>query len=245
MTTIPADPLDGARVVLIGGSSGIGRAVAEQARARGAEVVITGRDEAKLARIGKLIGAASTTVLDAHHDQEIEHFFAQLGAVDHVVSLVGDSMTGGFLSTSPDTMRHVLSSKFWANWMIGRGAASVLRPGGSAVFTAGTGGRAHEISGSYVANLAITALVEGLAVELAPDVRVNAVAPTFMGRATAFWREVPAEELAQQQAGFSESVPLKRTGTVHEVASAYLYLMGNSFVTGQVLVVDGGVMLTK
>jgi NAD(P)-dependent dehydrogenase (short-subunit alcohol dehydrogenase family) len=245
MTAIPADSLDGARVVVIGGSSGIGRGVAEQALARGADVVIAGRDEAKLARIGKLIGSASTAVLDAHDDGEIERFFARLGSVDHVVSLVGDSMVGGFLRTSPATMRHVLDSKFWANWMIGRGAASVLRPGGSAVFTAGTGGRADEISASYVANLAITALVQGLAVELAPDVRVNAVAPTFMGRATAFWREVPAEELAQQQAGFSESVPLGRTGTVSEVASAYLYLMGNSFVTGQVLAVDGGVMLTK
>ena len=154
-------------------------------------------------------------------------------------------MVGGFLRTSPATMRHVLDSKFWANWMIGRGAASVLSPGGTAVFTAGTGGRANEISGSYVANLAITALVRGLAVELAPDVRVNAVAPTFMGRATAFWREAPDQELAQQQTDFAKSVPLERTGTVHEVASAYLYLMANSFVTGQVLAVDGGVMLTK
>ncbi|MEP7054283.1 MAG: SDR family oxidoreductase [Actinomycetota bacterium] len=65
------------------------------------------------------------------------------------------------------------------------------------------------------------------------------------GGATDFGRESPAEELSQQQARFRESVPIGRTGTVHEVAPASPYLMASSFVTGQVLAVDGGVMLEK
>jgi NAD(P)-dependent dehydrogenase (short-subunit alcohol dehydrogenase family) len=56
---------------------------------------------------------------------------------------------------------------------------------------------------------------------------------------------VPTGELEKAQAVFSESVPLKRLGTAQEVASAYVYLMANGFITGQVLVVDGGVMLQK
>jgi NAD(P)-dependent dehydrogenase (short-subunit alcohol dehydrogenase family) len=159
--------------------------------------------------------------------------------------MVGDSMSGGFLTTSPETMRHVLHSKFWTNWMIGKHAASKLREGGSITFTAGTGGRAQEISASYVANLGIGALVAGLASELAPRVRVNAVAPTFMGTGTQFWKDLSADELEQAQAAFRETVPLKRLGTVKEVASAYVHLMTNGFITGQVLSVDGGVMLQK
>lgn len=56
----------------------------------------------------------------------------------------------------------------------------------------GTGGRPHEISATYVANLGIGALVQGFAAELAPDIRVNAVAPTFMGGETAFWKRCDA-----------------------------------------------------
>ena len=88
-------------------------------------------------------------------------------------------------------------------------------------------------------------MVQGLASELAPHVRVIAVAPTFMGTGTAFWKEMPAGELEKFQTTFSESVPLKRLATVEQVASAYVHLMANGFITGQVLAVDGGVMLRK
>jgi NAD(P)-dependent dehydrogenase (short-subunit alcohol dehydrogenase family) len=74
---------------------------------------------------------------------------------------------------------------------------------------------------------------------------VNAVAPTSMGTRTVFWWDVPTAELEEAQAEFGESVPLKRLATVEEVASAYVHLMSNSFITGQVLAVDGGVMLRK
>lgn len=244
MTSQAAIPsLDRQLVVVIGGSSGIGHEVARQALASGASVTVTGRDRARLAAAADRLCGAATAELDAHDDGAVERFFTGLGTVDHVVSMVGDSMAGGFTTTTPETMRHVLRSKFWANWVIGRQAAPALRHGGSLTFTSGTGGRPHEISATYVANLGLGALVQGLAVELAPRARVNAVAPTFMGAATAFWRDLSAEELRQQVAGFGERVPLGRIATVAEVASAYLHLIVNGFVTGQTVAVDGGVML--
>jgi NAD(P)-dependent dehydrogenase (short-subunit alcohol dehydrogenase family) len=118
-----------------------------------------------------------------------------------------------------------------------------MREGGSITFTAGTGGRPHEVSASYVANLGLGALVEGLAVEVAPSVRVNAVAPTFMD--TPFWRAMSRAEFEDAASAFVQHVPLGRLATVDEVASAYIFLMTNAFVTGQVLAVDGGVMLRK
>jgi NAD(P)-dependent dehydrogenase (short-subunit alcohol dehydrogenase family) len=233
-------------VVIIGGSSGIGFEIARQTSALGARLTIVGRDQVKLAASAKKLGGTvKAAVLDAHDDAAQEEFFSKLVAVDHLVSMVGDSMAGGFLTTTPETMRHVLHSKFWSNWLIGKHAAPKVRAGGSITFTAGTGGRAQEISASYVANLGIGALVQGLASELAPRVRVNAVSPTFMGKRTPFWKDMPPKELKKTIAGFTESVPLKRLATVEEVASAYVYLMGNDFITGQVLTVDGGVMLRK
>ncbi len=229
----------GDRVVVIGGTSGIGREVARQALAAGASVLVTGRDP------GRLAAAAAefeTAELDAHDERALEAFFGTVGAVDHVVSLVGDSMSGGFLTTTPDTMRHVLDSKFVTNWLIGRHASSVLRPGGSLTFTSGTGGHPHEVSATYVANAGIEALVQGLAYELAPDARVNAVAPTFLGTRTGFWRDVPG--LAELESGFAQKVPLRRIADVEEVAAAYLHLLTNRYITGQVLAVDGGVMLS-
>ena len=233
------------RVVVIGGSSGIGRVVAREAGAQGARLLITGRDPRKLAAAAEQLGAADIAVLDAHDEAALDSFLDTLADVDHLVSMVGDSMAGGFLTTSRATLRHVLQSKFYCNWVIGSRAAKKLSDGGSLTFTAGTGGRAHDVSASYVANLGIGALVQGLAAEVAPRLRVNAVAPTFMGAQTAFWRDMPSVELETAQAAFSASIPLQRVGTVEEVASAYIYLMTNGFITGQVLPVDGGVMLRK
>ena len=240
-------------VVIIGGSSGIGFEIARQTSALGARLTIVGRDQAKLAAAAeKLGGSVKTAVLDAHDDTAREEFFSKSAPIDHLVSMVGDSMSGGFMATTPETMRHVFHSKFWSNWLIGKYAAPKVRDGGSITFTAGTGGRAQEISASYVANLGVGALAQGLASELAPRVRVNAVSPTFMGKGTAFWKDgrwskevMPPQDIKKMITGFTDSVPLKRLATVEEVASAYVYLMGNSFITGQILTVDGGVMLRK
>jgi NAD(P)-dependent dehydrogenase (short-subunit alcohol dehydrogenase family) len=238
--------LDGQTVLVVGGSSGIGHEVARQAAKEGARLIIAGRNPAKLGGAAeRLNGAVQTVAMNAHDEAELESAFSDLDTLDHVVSMVGDSMAGGFLTTDLETMRHVLHSKFWSNWIIGRNAAGKIRDGGSMTFTSGTGARPHEASATYVANLGVSALVQGLAYELAPRVRVNAVAPTFMGRATSFWRGMPANELEQAQARFAETVPLRRLGTPEQVASAYIHLITNNFITGQVLSVDGGVMLSK
>ena len=238
--------MNGQTVVVVGGSSGIGFEIARQAGEQGARLIIVGRDESRLSdAAARLGGSVKTFAADAHEQKAVEALFATLDPVDHVVSMVGDSMEGGFLDTPPETMRHVLHSKFITNWTIGRRAARNVRPGGSITFTSGTGGRAQDVSASYVANLGISALVQGLASELAPHVRVNAVAPTFMGQGTGFWRHVPPEELAKIETSFAESIPLKRLGTVQEIASTYLHLMLNGFITGQVVAVDGGAMLRE
>lgn len=236
--------LEGKKVVVIGGSSGIGLAIACQARAQGASLVILGRDPVKVSDAVSMLGGDTQGVVgDAHDHSALEEFVGALPDCDHLVSMIGDTMAGGFLETPLETMRHVLHSKFWTNLLIARCAAPLIRDGGSMTFTSGSGVRAQEAAASYVANQALAAMVQGLGSELAPSVRVNVVAPAFMD--TALWRAKRREDIDARIRSYSQINPLGRLGTPEEVASAYIFLMVNRYMTGQVLQIDGGMMLRK
>jgi NADP-dependent 3-hydroxy acid dehydrogenase YdfG len=86
-------------VVVIGGSSGIGYEIARQTSVQGARLIIVGRNQATLAAAERLMGTVKTAVLDAYDETALETFFSRLEVVDHVVSMVGDSMAGGFVTT--------------------------------------------------------------------------------------------------------------------------------------------------
>jgi NAD(P)-dependent dehydrogenase (short-subunit alcohol dehydrogenase family) len=236
--------LEGKTVVVIGGSSGIGLAIARKAHAEGASLVIVGRDPVKVSNAASTLGGhAQGIVGDAHDHAALEQFVAALPDFDHLVSMIGDTMSGGFLKTPLETMRHVLHSKFWTNLLIARFAAPLVRDGGSMTFTSGSGVRAQEAAASYVANQALAAMAQGLGSELGPRVRVNVVAPAFMD--TALWRAKPREDIEARTRSYSQINPLGRLGTPEEVASAYIFLMVNTYTTGQVLQIDGGMMLRK
>ncbi|WP_437883915.1 SDR family oxidoreductase [Pseudomonas sp. LRF_L74] len=237
--------LQGKTLVIIGGSSGIGLRVAQLAAAEGAELIVLGRNAQRLEQARADLVSAGATVhvhaVDAHDHVRLEVLFTELPAFDHLVSMVGDVMGGGFVAASMSEIRRVMESKFFTNVRIGQLAAGKLREGGSLVFTSGTGGRAQNACASYVGNLGINALVEGLAVELAPRVRVNAVSPTWT--VTPFWRDQPAQQVEATRQRFAEAIPLGRTAQIDELARAYLFLIGNGFITGQHIAVDGGIML--
>ncbi|KAF1049795.1 SDR family NAD(P)-dependent oxidoreductase [Xylophilus sp.] len=233
-------------VLVVGGSSGIGRRVAERAAEDGARLIIVGRNADRLAETAAALGGkapfVATIQVDAHDHAALEAAFQSLPPVDHAVSMVGDVMGGGFLGADLAVIRHVIESKFFTNVRLAQLLAPQLRDGGSLVFTSGTGGRAQDACASYVGNLGINALVEGLAVELAPrGVRVNAVSPTWT--LTPFWRDVPAEQIAAIRSRFENTIPLRRLAEIDELADAYLFLMKNGFITGQHVAVDGGIML--
>jgi NAD(P)-dependent dehydrogenase (short-subunit alcohol dehydrogenase family) len=162
---------------------------------------------------------------------------------DHLVTMIGDTMAGGLLQTPLEAMRHVLHSKFWTNLLIARFAAPLVREGGSMTFTSGSGVRAQEAAASFVANQALAAMVQGLGSELGARVRANVVAPAFID--TALWRAKPREEIDARIRSYTQTNPLGRLGTPEEVASAYIFLMVNTYITGQVLQIDGGMMLRK
>ncbi|MFC6169820.1 SDR family oxidoreductase [Loigolactobacillus jiayinensis] len=236
--------LQNKRVLVLGGTSGFGEEVARQALQQDAQVMIVGRDPERFQQaLGRLmaIGRVAGQTFDVRDEAALATYLSQVGPVDHIVSMVGGALSGGFLDTPLAEIRAAVEAKFFTNVLIAQQAAKHLAPNGSLIFTAGAGGHPHDASGAIVGNQAIQTLVQGLAVELAPRQRANAVAPTWTP--TGLWRGLTPEQLQQNQAATEAQIPLRRVATVTEVASAYLYLMQNTYVTGQVLAVDGGFSL--
>lgn len=233
------------KVLIIGGTSGFGQQIAQQALESQANVYIIGRNEKRLqtalSGFKKYDDRIHGSALDAHDAHQLEQFLSSFGPFDHVVSMLGGAMGGGFMDSPLSLIRQTIEDKFFANLQLVKIIVPYLNKNGSFTMTSGAGGKPHNASGAIVGNRAINTLVEGLAVELAPDYRVNAVAPTWTP--TGLWRGNSPQDLQQQEMAMSQSIPLKRVATKNEVASAYIYLMNAAFVTGQILHVDGGIDL--
>lgn len=227
------------RILIIGGTSGFGAAVATQAAAAGAHVHVIGRDPVRLHNFLEAHPGIAGSTLDASDGAQLHAYFARHADYTHLVSLLGGAMGGGFLDSDIATIRQTIEDKFFANLQLAQAAAGHITA--SMTFTSGAGGHPQDASGAIIGNQAIDTMVAGLAVELAPNVRVNAVAPTWTP--TGLWRNLTPAQRDAQATAFAKNVPLGRVATIAEVASAYLYLMDNAFVTGQVLHVDGGVDL--
>ncbi|MFT3855623.1 MAG: SDR family oxidoreductase [Ilumatobacteraceae bacterium] len=233
----------GKKVVVIGGTSGIGRTVASRSAALGAEVVVASSSQAKVdAARAELPAGAEALVVDVTDEGQVASLFGRVGPFDHLVytagdwgSMAGERLAGLDLERAPD----VFAVRFWGALTAAKHAHRSMTPGGSITLTDGL--IAHRPRpGAAVRTAmagAIEHLVTGLAVELAP-VRVNAVCPGMI--ATDVLASIPAERITAMTA--RQAVP--RPGTPDEAAEAYLYLMRGTYTTGQVLRVDGGMSLT-
>jgi len=134
----------------------------------------------------------------------------------------------------------VFAVRFWGALTLAKYGAPTLAEGGSLTVTDGVIGH-RPAPGTFVSTAmagAVEHLVRGLAVELAP-LRVNGVCPGLIR--TGVFDPLPEERISEM----TKKQPVPRIGTPGEAAEAYLYLMRNGYVTGQVLVVDGGTVLTR
>jgi NAD(P)-dependent dehydrogenase (short-subunit alcohol dehydrogenase family) len=240
---MPVPTLSGQRVVVIGGSSGIGFAVAEAALADGATVVVGSSNDAKVqAAVERLGAGASGRAVNVREEGSVQAFVEAAGAFDHLVFTAGDwggnPPSSGIADLDFATAGAVLNVRFWGALMAIKHALPGLSQAGSITLTDGV--RAHRPAKGAPLSTAFAGAIEhltmGLAVDLAP-VRVNAVCPGVI--LTEVWDSVPAERLGRM----TERLPVPRAGQPSEVAQAYIYLMRGGYTTGQVLVVDGGYML--
>jgi NAD(P)-dependent dehydrogenase (short-subunit alcohol dehydrogenase family) len=232
------------RVVVIGGSSGMGLATARAAAREGAAVtVVSSRPERVDAAVAELPVGCDGAVLDVRDEDAIGGLFEHVGELDHLVFTAGDSFTPRpLIEMSPAEARAVLDVRFWGAVGVIRSAASRIRKGGSIALTTGTVGQ-RPLPGAALAAAgagAAEGLVRGLAAELAP-VRVNAVRAGAIR--TPLWDGVPEPQREAVFARLAQHTLLGTIGEPEEIALAHLYLMQNRYVTGTVLTVDGGLLL--
>ncbi|OJX72967.1 SDR family oxidoreductase [Leifsonia sp. 71-9] len=243
MTQHSIERLAGRSVVLIGGGSGIGLAVARQAVAAGARVRLGGRTPATLERAAAELGdAASWGVVDTSDDDSVARFFEPVEAVDALLTTAASYTTGPFTTSTIAEARSPFESKFWGQYRVVHAALPLLTRDASVVLMSGAASvRPAGPAAAYVAaNAAIEGLARGLAVELAP-VRVNAIAPgTIDGN---LWSQRSAEVREAAFSGFSATTVLGRPGTEDEIADAVIHLFTSTYTTGSTLYVDGGYAL--
>ena len=232
------------RVVIVGGSSGIGLAVAEQVALQGAEVVIVSGNAARVQGAVKSIGGkAQGQAVDVSDERAVENFFANLGAFDHLIFTAGDSLQLHQLAdTDLKQARRAFELRYWSALATVKYGSPQIRKGGSIVLTTGVAGRRPHSGWVIAASVCgtIEALTRALAIELAP-IRVNAVSPGVVR--TNLWQNMTSSEREGLYESVGKRLPVGRVGEAHDIAQAFLFLMNEGFSTGQTVVVDGGTVL--
>jgi len=224
------DEITNSKILIVGGSSGIGLAVAKHACKRAARVLIASRNPS-VAELPE--GSVELRTLDITSSSDRNRLFEDIGTIDHLVIAVrpeADSVP--FLSIDAANARKAFETKFWGAYQLIQVAYSHLRESGSITLTSGIAGEKIYRGASTMAliNSATETLCRTLAVELAP-LRVNVVSPGFIE---------PKPESLQK---IASQFPSQRLASLDEVASVYISVMANPYVTGSVTVVDGGARL--
>jgi NAD(P)-dependent dehydrogenase (short-subunit alcohol dehydrogenase family) len=230
------------KIVVVGGSSGMGLAIATLMRKEGYEITIASRSKEKLAQAVKVIGKAESYVLDVTQEAETQAFFDSHPVFDHLIISAADFVMGPFLELSLKEARQFFDSKFWGQYTVAKYAAPKMRENGSITFFSGIAGQKPFLNMAVASaiNAAIEGLTRTLALELAP-LRVNAIAPGTI--ATPIWSGVSEEEKKSFFQKISETLPAGRVGQPEDIAQVIKFLIACEYMTGQVISCDGGACL--
>ncbi|HEV2516377.1 MAG TPA: SDR family oxidoreductase [Devosia sp.] len=236
--------LMGRKIVVVGGSSGIGLGVAAAALERGAELVIVGRSQEKLLRAQRDLGGngrVSTVTADMTREGEISAAFAGIGAFDHLVSTAGNPPPGDPIGeTNADEVRRFIDDKLVGAVLVAKHAVRTLKRGGSMTFTSGINKDRPPVPGGAVVSAiagSFSYFARALALELAPS-RVNIVSPGWVD--TPMFDELVGEAKAGYFEAMAARLPIGRIAAPADVAPAYIYAMENEFMTGETIHIDGG-----
>jgi NAD(P)-dependent dehydrogenase (short-subunit alcohol dehydrogenase family) len=232
------------RAVVVGGSSGIGRATALMLAERGAEVVVAGTRKSALDEVaGQVAGSITGRKLDIGSTASLDSFAASLGNFDALVISAGRRGAGQPFIEAPFTdMEAQIGLRLTYTLRAIHVLARQLSSGGSIVLVSGIAARRAlpNALALTVTNAGLEAATMGLARELAP-IRVNCVSPGRLD--TSYWDGLPEERRARMREEAATGLPVGRIGTAEDVARAVCFLLENDFVTGTVLDCDGGMKL--
>lgn len=236
----------GHTVVVVGGGSGIGKAIARQAAEAGADIVISSRDRAKLDAAVEELGTGIAIPVDMTKPDSVNIWTASLPEkIDHLVISASSAAHGPFTHLPEGDLRAMFDAKFFGPYSVAKSVLPKMQPGGSITFFSGVLSRrpGMNCSGLGAVNGAVEALTRGLALELGPELRVNCLSPGMIKSEAYAGMDPTAREGMYTATG--ASLPLGRVGEVDEAADAALFLISNTNTTGFVLDVDGGHMVRQ
>jgi NAD(P)-dependent dehydrogenase (short-subunit alcohol dehydrogenase family) len=232
--------LQGQRVIVLGGTSGIGLATAAAAAGQGATVtVVSSRRTSVDKALAVLPAGATGRAVDLGRPGEVRALFDDLGEIDHLVYTAGEPLELMNVATLDlDAARNFFTLRYFGALSAVQ-AAHVRR---SITLTTGVAKDRPGPGWAVAASIcgAVEALTRALAVELAP-VRVNAVSPGVVR--SPLWSRMGDDDRERMYREVSAQIPVGRVGEVEDIAEAYLFCMAQPFATGTVLTVDGGAIL--
>jgi NAD(P)-dependent dehydrogenase (short-subunit alcohol dehydrogenase family) len=232
--------LKGKKVVVVGGSSGIGFSAAELAKAEGAEVIIASHNAERLKTAAQKLSVKGIQA-DVTSDESVASLFGACGPVNHVVLTAAQLRSGPFKTVSMEDVRGTLEGKFWGAWRVAKSAE--ILPGGSLTLVSGYLSVRPRPNSAIVgaANGAIESLARSLALELAP-VRVNCVSPGIID--TPIRAAMPEAARRDMLAKTAASLPVGRVGVGEDIARQILAFMTIGFATGSIVYIDGGALIS-
>ena len=243
-TQINNSKLQGKRVIIMGGTSGIGLATAQAAAGEGAHVVIVSSNQQRVNdALATLPDTAKGHAVDLSNEHNIKTFFHGIGNFDHLVYTAGENLSLTYLNDMDLEKAHdFFTLRYWGALASLKYGAPHINQGGSISLMGGTAGARP--GAGWVLGASTCAAIEGvtraMAVELAP-IRVNAVAAGVIK--TNLWNNLSEAEREGMYKYYGETLPVKRVGEAEDVALAFTYLMQQQFGTGQIITVDGGTVL--
>lgn len=232
------------RVIILGGSSGLGLATAQAAAADGAEVIIVSSSQQRIDKALTTLPANSQGfAVSLDKEENIKVFFENIGKFDHLVYTAGENISMSMVDdTEIDKGKDFFTIRFWGAFAAIKYGKSHINDGGSINLMSGNFGQRPAAGYSLGATIcgAMDAFTRAMAVELAP-IRVNNIAAGIID--TNLWNNLSEADRGSFFNHLENTLLLKRIGQPEDVAQAFVYLMKQSYTTGQSLIIDGGAVL--
>lgn len=236
--------LEGKRVIILGGSSGLGLATARLAAASGAMVTIVSSNPQKIeTALNSLPDNCKGLAVDLSNEDEIKRLFDTQDNFDHLVYTAGENITGNtVVKTEIEEAKKFFILRFWSAMAAVKYGSKKINAGGSVCLMTGNFGQRPAAGYSLGASIcgAMDAFTRAMAIELAP-IRVNNVAAGIIK--TNLWDSLDDTDRNRLYTHLENTLPLKRVGEADDIAKAFVYLMTQTYTTGQSIIVDGGAVL--
>ena len=238
------ESLKGKRVVIIGGSSGIGLATAKSVSSKGGLVIIASSNQQRIDRALKELPMESIGyAIDVTNEMQVKNLFERIGSFDHLVFTAGENLLlGNVAETTLEIARNYFNIRYWGAFTAVKYAIPFINATGSIALTSGIA--SNRPNKGWALGASICAAMEGftraMAMELAP-IRVNIVSPGVVR--TELWGGMPESDREKMYTNIGNTLPVKRVGDAEDIARTFVYLLEQQYSTGQTLIIDGGTSL--